>query len=338
MARAPMAPHRSAAKLSEDARPDVPPRHGSTAMTVLIAVATRHGATAEIAAAIATVLEERGVDVEVGKLGEVSDLAAYEAVIVGSAVYRGRWLDGARHFLRDHDAGLGERPVWLFSSGAIFGTPRSHHLGWTRAVDDVAATTPAMEHRFFGGKLASGTLGPIGRLLARAVGMREGDYRDFDEVRAWASSIADALESSDRSSLLSRTAAHPAMAGPVPSDVADQRRASAIAWLLWMVGVWAAFFGLLVQGRLDDVFGWLHDLPVVAEVAAWIVLLPWMLGMLVWNSSWPGFVRLGLVAAFAAFWILTARSAAGASVPIAGGPGRLGGNPPSPTGHHHGTS
>lgn len=80
-----------------------------------------------------------GVDVEVALVAEVGDLAPYSAVIIGSAVYNGRWLDEARQFLREHDGELARQPTSLFSSRAIFGSPRSHRLGWTREIDDVAA-------------------------------------------------------------------------------------------------------------------------------------------------------------------------------------------------------
>jgi menaquinone-dependent protoporphyrinogen oxidase len=59
-------------------------------MRVLITAATRHDATREIAEAIGAGLSERGIDAETRPIDEVTDLAGYDAVVLGSAVYMGR--------------------------------------------------------------------------------------------------------------------------------------------------------------------------------------------------------------------------------------------------------
>lgn len=79
-------------------------------------------------------------------------------------------------------------------------------------------------------------------------------------------------------------------------------------WFIWMVGMWVAFFWLLFADRLDDVWRWVTQLPLLGEIAVWIVLFPWMLGTWVWNSSWPDWLRVGLVVCFAAGWTLVSVS------------------------------
>ena len=56
-------------------------------MTVLIAAASRHGATSEIAARIGARLAERGIDFEVKKLEQIGDLRDYDAFVIGSGIY-----------------------------------------------------------------------------------------------------------------------------------------------------------------------------------------------------------------------------------------------------------
>jgi hypothetical protein len=75
-------------------------------------------------------------------------------------------------------------------------------------------------------------------------------------------------------------------------------------WFIWMVGMWVAFFWLLFADKLDDVWRWVTQLPVLAEIAVWIVFFPWVLGTYVWNSSWLDWLRVGLVVCFAAGWIV----------------------------------
>jgi menaquinone-dependent protoporphyrinogen oxidase len=68
-------------------------------MAVLVTAASRYGSTAEIASAIGDVLRDSGLDVAVVPPDTVKDLDAYEAVVMGSAVYAGRWVKPAREFV-----------------------------------------------------------------------------------------------------------------------------------------------------------------------------------------------------------------------------------------------
>jgi menaquinone-dependent protoporphyrinogen oxidase len=161
-------------------------------MTVLVAVASRHGSTREIAAVIGETLEKRGFDVVVSPVEEVDDVAGYDAIVLGSAVYVGRWLDPARRFVDEHAAELAARPTWLFSSGPI-GTPPKPEGEKAVDVRELQATTGAREHRIFAGKLDRSRLGLGERIVVRTVRAQEGDFREPEQVVAWASSIADEL-------------------------------------------------------------------------------------------------------------------------------------------------
>jgi menaquinone-dependent protoporphyrinogen oxidase len=68
-------------------------------MRVLVTAATRHDATREIAEAISAGLLARGIEAESRPIDKVTDLAGYDAVVLGSAVYMGRWLKLARRSL-----------------------------------------------------------------------------------------------------------------------------------------------------------------------------------------------------------------------------------------------
>ena len=69
-------------------------------MTVLVAAASKYGATAEIAEAIGRGLRETGVAADVRPVEQVGDLSGYTEVVLGSAVYVGRWLEPARRSSR----------------------------------------------------------------------------------------------------------------------------------------------------------------------------------------------------------------------------------------------
>ena len=159
-------------------------------MKVLVAVATRHGSTEEIAALIARVLRLRGMDTVELPAADVEDMSEYDAVVLGSAVYAGHWLAPATSLVSRFQAQLVEVPVWLFSSGPV-GFP----LTPAKAEDmtGVVSAIGAIEHRLFAGKLDKSELGRLERAMVRMVRAPEGDYRDFNEVSHWAAAIAETL-------------------------------------------------------------------------------------------------------------------------------------------------
>jgi menaquinone-dependent protoporphyrinogen oxidase len=88
-----------------------------TAAPVLVAHASQHSATAEIAERIAAAMREAGCAAEAQPASEVRDLSGYRAVVLGSAIYAKHWRPEARSFARRHAAALRELPVWLSAAG-----------------------------------------------------------------------------------------------------------------------------------------------------------------------------------------------------------------------------
>lgn len=159
---------------------------------VLVSVASKHGATAEIAQRIADVLRGRGLEVTVTPPEQVDDPGAFEAIVLGSAVYAGRWLKEAKD-LAERLGSLDPRPaVWLFSSGPIGDPPKPEE----DPVDVVEVTqlTSAREHRVLAGKLDKSVLGFAERAIVIALRAPEGDFRDWEGITAWAGEIAATLE------------------------------------------------------------------------------------------------------------------------------------------------
>ncbi len=163
---------------------------------VLVSAASRHGATAEIAQAIGQVLSERGLTVAVVRPGDVGSLDGYDAVIIGSAVYMGHWLDPAKELANRVGEALTGRPVWLFSSGPV-GKPSSK-LARSMDQDSVDLSvmlevTHARDHRRFAGKLERKHLGLSQRAALLVFRGLEGDFRDWADIRQWAEGIARQL-------------------------------------------------------------------------------------------------------------------------------------------------
>jgi menaquinone-dependent protoporphyrinogen oxidase len=162
------------------------------APTVMVAVATRHGSTREIAEEIAAILREQGLRADLHELDGPVDLDRYDAVVVGSAVYVGRWLEPARRFVARNRAALAARPTWLFSSGPVGDPPRPDTDAAVQ-IDALLAATRARGHRLFLGRLDSARLGLAEKAVLRVARTRDGDYRDWAAVRDYAHAIAFAL-------------------------------------------------------------------------------------------------------------------------------------------------
>src|SRR5690606_12963767 len=86
-------------------------------MNVLVAYATRHGATRGIAERIAETLERHGLDTVLLPADQVRDPRAFDAFVIGSAAYQHHWLKPAADLARSNARLLASRPTWLFSSG-----------------------------------------------------------------------------------------------------------------------------------------------------------------------------------------------------------------------------
>jgi menaquinone-dependent protoporphyrinogen oxidase len=166
-------------------------------MTVLIAAASKHGATDEIAERIGTDLAEHGIDTDIKKLNEVEDLSGYDAFVLGSAIFYGKWMKQAIRFVDAHADELAERPTWLFASGSVTGNPPiadDPNAIRPSLVEKLVSSTHAREHKLFAGKLDRGTLSLAEKLPVRIVPCREGDWRDWQAVDDWAASIAHHLQ------------------------------------------------------------------------------------------------------------------------------------------------
>ena len=163
---------------------------------VLVAYATKYGATEEIAENIGEVLRRAGLRVDVLAANRVSDLSQYGAVVLGSAVYIGRWRKEAAKFLEANEEVLAERPVWLFSSGPTGdGDPVELTDGWQfpKGLQPVADRIQPRDITVFHGEVNVMRLNFLEKWVLKNVKSPVGDYRDWDAITSWATEIAAAL-------------------------------------------------------------------------------------------------------------------------------------------------
>jgi len=165
-------------------------------MNVLVAYGSNHGATKDIADRIAARLQAEGQQAAARPVEAVDNLEGYDAFVVGSAVYGGRWTQEAVEFVRRHRAKLASRPVWLFSSGPIGKTATKYEPTEPNGVAAIRRALSPRDHRVFFGawnrsRLDRSQLGFTERIIAKR--LPEGDWRDWPTIEGWVIGIARVL-------------------------------------------------------------------------------------------------------------------------------------------------
>jgi menaquinone-dependent protoporphyrinogen oxidase len=161
-------------------------------MKVLVASASKHGSTEGIAEAIAERLRQLGHDAVAMRAEDVPDLHSVHAVVLGSAVYAGSWMNEATEFAEANVEILSSLPLWLFSSGPL-GTEVDDEEEQPRQLAELRERLRPRGHRMFFGALDRSKLGFGERMMVKAVKAPEGDFRDWNAISAWADEIGREL-------------------------------------------------------------------------------------------------------------------------------------------------
>lgn len=164
-------------------------------MKVLVTAASRHGSTAELAEAIGQALRDHGVEAIVREPSDVGSIDEFDAVVLGSAVYAGRWLSSIKALIDREAVRIRARPVWLFSSGPLGDPPKPIEEPADIAI--LRSVTGARDHRVFAGRLDRAKLGFGERAIVAVVRAPTGDFRPWPEVSEWATGIAATLRQMD---------------------------------------------------------------------------------------------------------------------------------------------
>ena len=172
-------------------------------MKVLVAYASKYGATEGIAQRIGERLQQHGLDVDVAKCEDTRGVPEYDAHVVGSAVYEFNWRKDARRFVKRNADTLATKPTWLFSSGPV-GTEKVDKDGKDvlegaapKQFSNYASLLHPRGMQVFRGAYDHEKVRGGDRIIAWMPAIRdvlpEGDFREWDAIDAWADSIADEL-------------------------------------------------------------------------------------------------------------------------------------------------
>lgn len=161
--------------------------------TILVGYATRYGSTREVAEAVAEVLRDLGLNVDLRLLKDVRSLDGYSAVVMGAALYMYHWNKDALKFLSRHRDPLSRLPVFVFSLGPIHDEPKEFEDARAQLDADLAKETwfKPVEIKMFAGKFDPAALPfPINKMAGKEPAS---DARDWEAIRAWATGLAGKL-------------------------------------------------------------------------------------------------------------------------------------------------
>lgn len=165
---------------------------------ILVTYASKHGSTEEIALRIANRLQlHSDFSVDISPIHAAKHIEEYDALVIGSAIYMGKWLPEVTTFLIENTHLLSQRNVWLFASGP---TEKRANNAAVKKADvpeeirfDVKHINPRDIVEFYG-RLDPSQLSFLEKVVVRIVGAEAADYRDWENIDLWADGIAANLK------------------------------------------------------------------------------------------------------------------------------------------------
>ncbi len=166
-----------------------------SAKKILIAYATRAGATVQVAQTIGETLAATGAAVDVRPITRVNDLKGYTAMVIGSAIRMGKWLPEATDFAKSNQSILATMPTACFLVCATLhedtAETRTKVLAY---LDPIRPVLKPKSVGLFAGKMDYGTLSLLDRFIVQNVAkVPQGDWRNGDAIRAWARDLPNTL-------------------------------------------------------------------------------------------------------------------------------------------------
>jgi menaquinone-dependent protoporphyrinogen IX oxidase len=191
---------------------------------ILVTYATMAGSTVEVAQAMGEEITQRGLIVDVLPVSDITDIKAYDGVVIGGPMIMG-WHRAALRFLKKHRRALQDIPLAVFLTAmSLTQTSEMTMDGVPIYVDEKLPKPPAMEGQLnfreryarlsnylrpifkatrlsqpvsigvFGGRLEYGRLNWWAVLFVMLVIQAPaGDLRNWPAIRSWAAGLPAAL-------------------------------------------------------------------------------------------------------------------------------------------------
>mgnify|MGYP001260871193 FL=1 len=158
-----------------------------TTPSILVMYATRTGGTAPVAEAIASTLQNEGLNVDVGPVNDVHDISKYDAAVLGSSIRMGNWLPELIDFMKDNLNHLQNMPVAFFTVCLTLNEDTPENRETVRHyLDPVRHLVNPVTEGYFAGKMDYARLSLPVRWMVKKMKAPEGDFRDWEKIHRWA--------------------------------------------------------------------------------------------------------------------------------------------------------
>jgi menaquinone-dependent protoporphyrinogen oxidase len=157
---------------------------------ILVAYASEYGSTGGVAEAIGEEVCSQGAKADVFLIKNVKNLNSYQGVVVGSAIYRGKWMPEALDFVKANSEILCQIPVAYFLVCMTLHQPTEENRRIALAYfDPILQTIPQVKPvdiEPFAGAMHYSNLSWLNKKIIQSKGVAEGDFRNWEAIRAWA--------------------------------------------------------------------------------------------------------------------------------------------------------
>jgi menaquinone-dependent protoporphyrinogen oxidase len=130
------------------------------------------------------------VATDVVLIKNASNVGSYQGVVVGSAIYKGKWMSEAVDFVKKNRELLGQVPVAYFLVCMTLSQPTEKNRAEVLSyMDPILKDVPEIKPvgiGTFAGALDYNNLSWLTKKIVKSKGAPEGDFRDWNAIRAWA--------------------------------------------------------------------------------------------------------------------------------------------------------
>lgn len=164
---------------------------------ILLAYASVHGSTQEIAEQIAETIRNEGLTVDLQEARKVQSLTGYQAIVLGAPIYMFHLHKDALNFISRHkDTLMDGLPIAIFAGGPIE-ADKDQWGDISKQLDQELAKFPWLKPiavEIVGGRFDPTKLRFPYNLIPALKQMPAADLRDWTAIRSWSNDLVDKLQ------------------------------------------------------------------------------------------------------------------------------------------------
>jgi len=168
---------------------------------ILVCYATGYGSTQQVAEFIGKLLQDKGATVDVKNIQTITQLENYDAAFIGSAIQYDTWMPVARSLVKNNTALFKKIPVAYFFNCMTLAKRNEKTLAqsnkYATSIRSINPEIQPVSIGQFAGAVKLSVLPIILKLLfyflLKFVGVKEGDYRNWDAIKVWTNEVVEKM-------------------------------------------------------------------------------------------------------------------------------------------------